>query len=87
MMLILDWKWFDFFFRIWFSVIVYSGNHRAVVRALGRRNFCAASEDYLKRNYANNEAEYNTVIGSPAVQRRFLYFLLYFYDMLHLDSW
>ncbi|KAL8545737.1 hypothetical protein ACS0TY_005743 [Phlomoides rotata] len=62
-----------------------SGNHRAVVRALGRRNFCAPSEDYLKRNYANNEAEYNTVIASPAVQRR-PYLLRDVYDDMLLDG-
>ncbi|KAL6507290.1 hypothetical protein OROGR_023485 [Orobanche gracilis] len=49
---------------------VLSGNHRAVIRTLGRRNFSAQSEEYLKRNYANNVDEYNTVIGSLTYQRR-----------------
>ncbi|KAL8038756.1 hypothetical protein ABFS82_11G132400 [Erythranthe guttata] len=63
-----------------------SGNHRAVIRAIGRRNFCAApSEEYLKRNYANNEAEYNTVIGSITSQRRH-YLLRDVYDDMMLDG-
>ncbi|KAK4409959.1 E3 ubiquitin-protein ligase RGLG2 [Sesamum angolense] len=61
------------------------GNHRAAVRALGRRNFCAPSEEYLKRNYANNEAEYNTVIGSITSQRRH-YLLRDVYDDMMLDG-
>ncbi|KAL5572825.1 hypothetical protein UlMin_022422 [Ulmus minor] len=45
--------------------------HRSLVRVLGRRNFAvAATEEYAKRNYANNVAEYNTVIGSITAQRR-----------------
>lgn len=48
-----------------------SGNNRAVVRALGRRNFCAPAEEYAKRNYASDEPGYNTVIGSLTAQRRF----------------
>ncbi|XP_011097364.1 pentatricopeptide repeat-containing protein At4g35850, mitochondrial [Sesamum indicum] len=61
------------------------GNPRAVVRGLGRRNFCAPSEEYLKRNYANNEAEYNTVIGSITSQRRH-YLLRDVYDDMMLDG-
>ncbi|KAK4477354.1 hypothetical protein RD792_016575 [Penstemon davidsonii] len=62
-----------------------AGNHPAVVRALGRRNFCAPSEEYLKRNYANNEAEYNTVISSITSQRR-NYLLRDVYDDMMLDG-
>ncbi|GFP94100.1 pentatricopeptide repeat-containing protein at4g35850 mitochondrial [Phtheirospermum japonicum] len=64
---------------------VFSGNHRAVVRVLGRRNFSAPSEEYLRRNYANNEAEYNTVISSLTFQRRY-YLLRDVYDDMMLDG-
>lgn len=51
---------------------MYSGQHRSVVRLLGRRYFAdaAATEEYTKRNYANNVSEYNTVLGSIIAQRR-----------------
>ncbi|GER47453.1 pentatricopeptide repeat-containing protein [Striga asiatica] len=62
-----------------------TGNHRAVVRSLGRRNYSAPSEEYLKRNYANNDAEYNTVIGSLTSQRRY-YLLRDVYDDMMLDG-
>lgn len=62
-----------------------SGNHPAVVRALGRRNFCAPSEEYAKRNYASNEAGYNTVISSLTAQRR-SYLLRDVYDDMMLDG-
>ncbi|XP_057791693.1 pentatricopeptide repeat-containing protein At4g35850, mitochondrial [Salvia miltiorrhiza] len=62
-----------------------SGNHRAVVRVLGRRNFCAPSEEYAKRNYASNEPGYNTVIGSLTAQRR-NYLLRDVYDDMMLDG-
>ncbi|KZV55487.1 pentatricopeptide repeat-containing protein mitochondrial, partial [Dorcoceras hygrometricum] len=60
-------------------------NRGAIVRAIGRRNFTAPSEEYLKRNYANNEAEYNTVIGSVVAQRRH-YLLRDVYDDMMLDG-
>ncbi|KAL6521794.1 hypothetical protein OROGR_018363 [Orobanche gracilis] len=60
-------------------------NHRAVIRALGRRNFSVQSEEYLKRNYANNVDEYNTVIGSLTYQRRY-YLLRDVYDDMMLDG-
>ncbi|XP_057864989.1 pentatricopeptide repeat-containing protein At4g35850, mitochondrial [Cryptomeria japonica] len=42
-------------------------------------------EEYAKRNYANNISEYNTVLGSLTVQRR--YFLLRdVYDDMQLDG-
>ncbi|XP_041999534.1 pentatricopeptide repeat-containing protein At4g35850, mitochondrial-like [Salvia splendens] len=62
-----------------------SGNHRAVVRALGRRNFCAPAEEYAKRNYASDEPGYNTVIGSLTAQRR-NYLLRDVYDDMMLDG-
>ncbi|KAL3636651.1 hypothetical protein CASFOL_018950 [Castilleja foliolosa] len=64
---------------------VFSGNHRAVARALGRRSYTAPSEGYLRRNYANNEAEYNTVISSLTFQRRH-YLLRDVYDDMMLDG-
>ncbi|KAK6153108.1 hypothetical protein DH2020_012747 [Rehmannia glutinosa] len=63
----------------------FSGQNRAVVRALGHRNYSAPSEEYFKRNYANNEAEYNTVIGSITSQRRH-YLLRDVYDDMMLDG-
>ncbi|XP_047974785.1 pentatricopeptide repeat-containing protein At4g35850, mitochondrial [Salvia hispanica] len=62
-----------------------SGNNRAVVRALGRRNFCAPAEEYAKRNYASDEPGYNTVIGSLTAQRR-NYLLRDVYDDMMLDG-
>ncbi|KAG6410201.1 hypothetical protein SASPL_128254 [Salvia splendens] len=62
-----------------------SGNHRTVVRALGRRNFCAPAEEYAKRNYASDEPGYNTVIGSLTAQRR-NYLLRDVYDDMMLDG-
>ncbi|CAA0823443.1 Pentatricopeptide repeat-containing protein -mitochondrial [Striga hermonthica] len=64
---------------------LFTGNHRAVVRSLGRRNYSAPSEEYLKRNYANNNDEYNTVIGSLTSQRRY-YLLRDVYDDMMLDG-
>ncbi|KAH9308526.1 hypothetical protein KI387_036437, partial [Taxus chinensis] len=44
-----------------------------------------APEDYVKRNFANNISEYNTVLGSLTAQRR--YFLLRdVYDDMQLDG-
>ncbi|CAA3022803.1 Hypothetical predicted protein [Olea europaea subsp. europaea] len=48
-----------------------AGHLRLVTRAIGRRRFASSTEEYAKRNYANNEAEYKTVIGSLTSQRRF----------------
>ncbi|KAL1553350.1 pentatricopeptide repeat-containing protein, mitochondrial-like protein [Salvia divinorum] len=62
-----------------------SGYHRAVVRASGRRNFCAPTEEYAKRNYASDEPGYNTVIGSLTAQRR-NYLLRDVYDDMMLDG-
>ncbi|CAI0456585.1 unnamed protein product [Linum tenue] len=59
----------------------------AVIRALGRRNFAAAAstEEYAKRNYANNVSEYNTVVASLTSQRRG-YLLRDVYDDMVLDG-
>ncbi|KAK7266828.1 hypothetical protein RIF29_19485 [Crotalaria pallida] len=58
----------------------------SLVRVAGPRFFSAAStEEYAKRNYANNVFEYNTVYGSLTAQRR--YFLLRdAYDDMMLDG-
>ncbi|XP_047334229.1 pentatricopeptide repeat-containing protein At4g35850, mitochondrial [Impatiens glandulifera] len=68
------------------------GRHDSLLRAIGagagagRRNFAAAStEEYLKRNYAKNISEYNSVIGSISAQRRH-YLLRDVYDDLVLDG-
>lgn len=68
-----------------------SGNHRAVVRALGRRNFCAQAEEYAKRNYACDEPGYNSVMTALTAQRRFCPFLflpvfLFFFQFFRLGS-
>ncbi|KAF5479714.1 hypothetical protein F2P56_000514 [Juglans regia] len=62
-----------------------TGQHRSVARELGRRYFAASTEEYAKRNYANNVSEYNTVVGSLTAQRR--HFLLRdVYDDMMLDG-
>ncbi|KAK4847188.1 hypothetical protein QYF36_026743 [Acer negundo] len=62
-----------------------SGHHKSLGRAIGRRFFAASTEQYAKRNYANNASEYNTVVSSLTSQRR--HFLLRdVYDDLVLDG-
>ncbi|KAM1009317.1 hypothetical protein FF1_044772 [Malus domestica] len=54
-----------------------TGQCRPALRALGRRYFAAAAattEEYAKRNYANNVSEYNSVFNSLTAQRK--HFLL-----------
>ncbi|KAI4348229.1 hypothetical protein L6164_008977 [Bauhinia variegata] len=61
------------------------GQRRSLVQVVGRRYFAAFTEDYSKRNYANNISEYNTVVGSLTAQRR--HFLLRdVYDDMMLDG-
>ncbi|PSR87541.1 Pentatricopeptide repeat-containing protein [Actinidia chinensis var. chinensis] len=62
-----------------------SGHRRSLVRAIGRRYFAASTEEYAKRNYANNESEYNTVIASLTSKRRH-YLLRDVYDDMMLDG-
>ncbi|KAF7117059.1 hypothetical protein RHSIM_RhsimUnG0006400 [Rhododendron simsii] len=62
-----------------------SGHHRSLVRAIGRRYFAASTEEFAKRNYANNDSEYNTVITSLTFQRRH-YLLRDVYDDMMLDG-
>ncbi|KAL0014432.1 hypothetical protein SO802_001501 [Lithocarpus litseifolius] len=63
----------------------FTGHHRSIARVLGRRYFAASTEEYAKRNYANNVSEYNSVVGSLTAQRR--HFLLRdVYDDMMLDG-
>ncbi|XP_019263857.1 PREDICTED: pentatricopeptide repeat-containing protein At4g35850, mitochondrial-like isoform X3 [Nicotiana attenuata] len=62
-----------------------SGPRNLLVRTLGRRYFAVTPEEYAKRNYANNEAEYSTVIISLTAQRRH-YLLRDVYDDMMPDG-
>ncbi|XP_060168701.1 pentatricopeptide repeat-containing protein At4g35850, mitochondrial-like [Lycium barbarum] len=62
-----------------------SGPRNLLARTIGRRYFAATPEEYAKRNYANNEAEYSTVIASLTAQRRH-YLLRDVYDDMMLDG-
>ncbi|KAL2904567.1 hypothetical protein RDABS01_003277 [Bienertia sinuspersici] len=62
-----------------------NGHGRTYLRSLQRRYYAAQTEEYLRRNYANNISEYNTVVGSLTAQRR--HFLLRdVYDDMMLDG-
>ncbi|OIW12234.1 hypothetical protein TanjilG_06023 [Lupinus angustifolius] len=60
----------------------------SLIRVVGPRYYSASApstDQYAKRNYANNVSEYNTVLGSLTAQRR--YFLLRdAYDDMMLDG-
>ncbi|XP_050381398.1 pentatricopeptide repeat-containing protein At4g35850, mitochondrial [Argentina anserina] len=68
--------------------------HRSLLlRALGRRQLSSSpspsppqTEEYKRRNYANNVDEYIGVINSINAQRRFPYFLRDVYDDMSLDG-
>lgn len=62
-----------------------NGHGRALLRAAGRRYYAAQTEEYLRRNYANNVLEYNTVVGSITYQRRYN-LLKDVYDDMMLDG-
>ncbi|KAK9128269.1 hypothetical protein Syun_017066 [Stephania yunnanensis] len=62
-----------------------SGHHRSLSRFLGPRTFAASTEEYVKRNYARNLAEYNTVIVSLTTQRR-PFLLRDVYDDMVMDG-
>ncbi|CAI9284268.1 unnamed protein product [Lactuca saligna] len=47
-----------------------STNRQPLLAGLGRCQFSDSSDDYAKRNYANNVSEYNTIVGSLTSQRR-----------------
>lgn len=57
----------------------------AAAAAAGRRGVATSTEEYTRRNYANNVSEYNTVIGSLVAQRR-PYLLRDAYDDMILDG-
>lgn len=50
----------------------FAGRVGSPCRVSGLRFFAASTEEYSKRNYANNVSEYNTVVGSLSAQRRSL---------------
>lgn len=60
----------------------FSGQQRSLVRVVGRRYFAASTEEYAKRNYANNVSEYNTVVGSLTAQRRSSVFLFKSFSLI-----
>ncbi|CAM0958377.1 unnamed protein product [Alopecurus aequalis] len=57
----------------------------AAAAGVGRRGVATSTEEYMRRNYANNVSEYNTVIGSLVQQRR-PYLLRDAYDDMMLDG-
>ncbi|KAI5022272.1 pentatricopeptide repeat-containing protein At4g35850, mitochondrial [Hordeum vulgare subsp. vulgare] len=57
----------------------------AAAAGVGRRGVATSTEEYMRRNYANNVSEYNTVIGSLVQQRR-PYLLRDAYDDMLLDG-
>ncbi|VAH02827.1 hypothetical protein VPH35_001407 [Triticum aestivum] len=57
----------------------------AASAGVGRRGVATSTEEYMRRNYANNVSEYNTVIGSLIQQRR-PYLLRDAYDDMLLDG-
>ncbi|XP_027912686.1 pentatricopeptide repeat-containing protein At4g35850, mitochondrial-like isoform X3 [Vigna unguiculata] len=67
------------------SLIVQS-RHAALVGSLngvsGLRFFAVSTEEYAKRNYANNVSEYNTVLGSLTAQRRNFLLRDVYHDMM-----
>ncbi|KAI5651175.1 hypothetical protein M9H77_37180 [Catharanthus roseus] len=68
-----------------FNITTTSWQNRWALRAIGRRYFAASTEEYSRRNYANNGSEYNTVISSLVAQRRH-YLLRDAYDDMVLDG-
>ncbi|KAK7381051.1 hypothetical protein VNO78_33575 [Psophocarpus tetragonolobus] len=48
----------------------YAARVGSLNRVPGLRLFSVSTEEYAKRNYANNVSEYNTVLGSLTAQRR-----------------
>ncbi|XP_027359171.1 pentatricopeptide repeat-containing protein At4g35850, mitochondrial isoform X2 [Abrus precatorius] len=61
------------------------GRGGSLGRVSGLRFFSVSTEEYSKRNYANNVAEYNTVLGSLTAQRR-NFLLKDVYDDMMLDG-
>ncbi|KAM5581812.1 pentatricopeptide repeat-containing protein [Rosa sericea] len=73
---------------------ISGASHRSLLlRALGRRHLASApapataqTEEYKRRNYANNVTEYNGVVNSITAQRRFSFLLRDVYDDMSLDG-
>ncbi|KAG4911985.1 hypothetical protein JHK82_052572 [Glycine max] len=63
----------------------YAARAGSLNRVSGLRFFSVSTEEYSKRNYANNVAEYNTVLGSLTAQRR-NFLLRDVYDDMMLDG-
>lgn len=62
-------------------------NRSLVLRALSRRHLSSAStEEYKRRNYADNVTEYNGVVSFMSPQRRFHFLLRDVYDDMMLDG-
>lgn len=61
------------------------GAQRSLLRGFGRRCLATSTEQYAKRNYANNLSEYNTVFTSLTAKRRH-YLLRDAYDDMVLDG-
>ncbi|XP_073266176.1 LOW QUALITY PROTEIN: pentatricopeptide repeat-containing protein At4g35850, mitochondrial-like [Populus alba] len=61
------------------------GAQRSLLRGFGRRYLATSTEQYAKRNYANNLSEYNTVFTSLTAKRRH-YLLRDAYDDMVLDG-
>lgn len=64
-------------------------NRSLVLRTLSRRHLASASastEEYKRRNYANNVTEYNGVVSFMSAQRRFHFLLRDVYDDMMLDG-
>lgn len=63
----------------------YAARVGSLNRVSGLRLFSVSTEEYSKRNYANNVSEYNTVLGSLTAQRR-MFLLRDAYDDMMLDG-
>lgn len=68
-----------------------SGHQRSLLRGFrgqGSVSFYSTDHpDYVKRNYAKNVSEYNTVLGSLAAQRRYRTCCLPFSLLLIFGLW
>ncbi|CAO2828577.1 unnamed protein product [Amaranthus hypochondriacus] len=62
-----------------------TGHGRNIIRLSRRCHSAAQSEDYMRRNYANNVSEYNSVVDSLNARRR-PYLLRDVYDDMMLDG-
>ncbi|TVU17874.1 hypothetical protein EJB05_33934 [Eragrostis curvula] len=67
------------------SLLLQGRLRHAAAALTARRGAATATEEYKRRNYAENASEYNTVIGSLIAQRR-PYLLRDAYDDMILDG-